>query len=302
MLTSFTRIIKTAITSLWRNRGLSVVSTIIMVITLIIISIFLSINIVTNKMTKALEKRIDIVAYLRDEASDEQINSIKRMLSNRSDVLEVEYISKEEAYNRWQLRYRDNEKIRNAVTADNNPLPRSLEIKTKKTEDLEEVARVLEDRNYSIIIRELSYSKNRDTINRLIRITSFIKIAGWSLSAIFILISILVIYNTIRLTIFARSDEIEIMKLVGASDWYVRGPFIAEGIAYGIMAMIVASILLFAAFQIVMPQAKQYLGEFDLGGGYLGINFGLVVAVQLAVGVILGFACSYGAIKRYLNK
>ena len=301
MLTSFNRIIKTAITSLWRNRGLSAVSTVIMVITLLIISIFLSINIVTNKMTKSLESRIDMVAYLKDEASEEQITGIKKMLSARSDVLEVEYVSKQEALLRWQERYRDNDKIRDAVSAENNPLPRSIEIKTKKTDDLEEVARVLEDRNYSSVIRELSYSKNRDTINRLIRITNFIKIAGWSLSSIFIIISILVIYNTIRLTIFARSHEIEIMRLVGASDWHVRGPFIAEGIAYGIMATIIAAILILAAFQIIVPQVKDYLGEFDLGGGYLGINFALVILVQLLVGVVLGFSCSYSAIKRYLR-
>lgn len=301
MLTSFTRIIKTAGISLWRNRGLSLVSTLIMVITLIIISIFLSINIVTNKTTKALEARIDMVAYLKDEASEDQIATLKKMLSNRSDVMGVVYVSKDEALRLWTERYRDNDKIRNAVTAENNPLPRSLEIKTKKTQDLEEVARVLNDRNYSAMIRELSYSKNRDSINRLIRITNFVKVAGWSLSAIFIIISILVIYNTIRLTIFARSNEIEIMRLVGASDWYVRGPFIAEGIAYGILAMIVASILLYVAFQLIVPQAKLYLGEFDLGGGYLGINFGFVILVQFFVGVLLGFGCSYSAIKRYLK-
>lgn len=255
----------------------------------------------TNKVTKSLESRIDIVAYLRDEAADDQVTTLKKMLSNRSDVLDVEYVSKDEALKRWQERYRDNDKIRNAITADNNPLPRSLEIKTKKTSDLEEVARVLEDRSYSFVVRELSYSKNRDTINRLIRITSFVKIAGWTLSGIFILISILVIYNTIRLTIFARSNEIEIMRLVGASDWYVRGPFIAEGIAYGIAATVIASLLLIVTFNLAIPQVKQYLGDFDLGGGYLGINIWMVVLVQFIVGVMLGFLCSFTAIKRYLK-
>lgn len=301
MLTALTRVFKTAGVSLWRNRGLSIVSTLIMVITLIVISIFLSINIVTNKVTKALEDRIDMVAYLKDEASEDQIATLEKMLTNRSDVLHVVYVSKDEAYQRWQTRYRDNDKIRSVVTKDNNPLPRSLEIKTKKTESLDDVAKLLSTRDYSFVIRELSYSKNRDTILRLIKITNFIEIAGWSLSAIFILISILVIYNTIRLTIFARSDEVEIMRLVGASDWYVRGPFIIEGIAYGIIATVIASAILLISFQITLPYAKQYLGDFDLGGGYMGINIWLVILVQLAVGMLLGFACSYSAIKKYLK-
>jgi len=301
MLTSFVRILKTAMVSLWRNRGLSLVSTLIMVITLIIISVFLSINIITSKVTKSLEDRIDMAAYIKDEASEEQVTALKRMLSNRSDILQVRYISKDEALSRWKERYRDNEKIRDAISAESNPLPRSLEIKTKKTSDLEEVAKVLSVKDYSAIIRELSYSKNRDTINRLIKITNFVKIAGWSLSIIFILISILVIYNTIRLTIFARSKEIEIMRLVGASDWFVRGPFIVEGVSYGILATIISSFLVILTFKLSLPFAKQYLGDFDLGGGYMGINIGMVIFIQLVVGVLLGFACSFSAIKKYLK-
>jgi len=301
MFTSLLRVLKTAGISLWRNRGLSLVSTLIMVITLVVISIFLSINIVTNKITHVLEERIDMVAYLKDEASDDQITTLKKMLENRNDVVQVVLVSKDDAYNRWQLRYQDNEKIRSVVTKENNPLPRSLEIKTKKTENLEDVAKILSDRDYSFMIKELSYSKNRDTILRLIKITNFVEIAGWSLSAIFIIISILMIYNTIRLTIFARSNEVEIMRLVGASDWYVRGPFIIEGIAYGILATIVSSVLLLVSFQIIVPYAKQYLGDFDLGGGYLGINIWMVILVQLVVGMLLGFSCSYSAIKKYLK-
>lgn len=272
-----------------------------MVITLIIISIFFTINIVTGKVTRALEDKIDIAAYIKDEASEEQINALKKMVSNRNDVLQVKYISKDEALSIWQERYKDDEAIRNAVTKDSNPLPRSLQIKTKTVEDLEEVAKILSDRDYSGIIRELSYSKNRETINRLIRITFMIKLAGWSLSVIFVIISVLVIYNTIRLTIFARSNEIEIMRLVGASDWYVRGPFITEGVIYGVAATVISSILLFATFRVGLPYVKQYLGDFDLGGGYLGVNVLLVILLQLLVGIILGFACSYYAIKKYLK-
>ncbi len=301
MLTSFLRVLKTAAISLRRNQGLSIVSTLIMVITLIIISIFFTINIVTGKVTRALEDKIDIAAYIKDEASEEQINALKKMVSNRNDVLQVKYISKDEALSIWQERYKDDEAIRNAVTKDSNPLPRSLQIKTKTVEDLEEVAKILSDRDYSGIIRELSYSKNRETINRLIRITFMIKLAGWSLSVIFVIISVLVIYNTIRLTIFARSNEIEIMRLVGASDWYVRGPFITEGVIYGVAATVISSILLFATFRVGLPYVKQYLGDFDLGGGYLGVNVLLVILLQLLVGIILGFACSYYAIKKYLK-
>ncbi len=298
---AFTRIIKTALNSLWRNAWLSLASTLIMIITLIVISVFASLSVVTNRVTEALKQRIDMAAYIEDKATDNEVFALKKILELKSEVASVDYVSKEEALEIWQERNKDNPKIRDVVSKENNPLPRSLEVKTKNPEDLEKIAKMLESQEYAPLIKEISYRKNKDMIDRLIRITEFVKLFGWSFSVIFILISLLIIYNTIRLTIFARSEEIEIMKLVGATDWYVRGPFIAEGVAYGIVATVIASIILYIAFELIMPWAKQYLGGFDLGVGYLGISFYLVVLLQLAVGVVLGTACSLLAVKRHLK-
>ena len=295
------RIVKTAINSLWRNSWLSVASTLIMIITLIVISVFVSLTIITNKVTDALKDRIDMAAYIDDKVTQDQLYSLLKVISARTDVLSVIYISKDEALKRWQDRNSDNQKIRDVVTAQNNPLPRSLEIKTKNPEDLENIAKMLESQEYSPLIKELSYKKNKDMINRLIKITDFIKTMGVSLSIVFILISILVIYNTIRLTIFARSEEIAIMKLVGATDWYIRGPFVVEGVAYGILATFIASIVSYVAFKLLMPWAQQYLGGFDLGTGFLGVSFYLVVLLQLGVSIILGMGCSVFAVKRHLK-
>lgn len=295
------RIFRTALNSLWRNSWLSVASTLIMIVTLIVISVFVSLTIITNKVTDALKDRIDMAAYIDDKVTQDQLFALQKVISARTDVLNVDYVSKEEALKRWRDRNSDNQKIRDVVTADNNPLPRSLEIKTKNPEDLENIAKMLESQEYSPLIKELSYKKNKDMINRLIRITDFIKTMGWSLSIIFILISILVIYNTIRLTIFARSEEIAIMKLVGATDWYIRGPFIVEGVAYGILATTIASIVSYITFRLLMPWAQQYLGGFNLGTGYLGVSFAMVVLLQLGVSIILGIVCSVFAVKRHLK-
>ena len=300
-LVALKRIINTALNSLWRNSWLSIASTLIMIITLIVISVFVSLTVITNRVTEALKDRIDMAAYINDSVTQDQVYSLQKIISARTDVKQVDYVSKEEAMQRWQERNRDNPKIRDVVTAQNNPLPRSLEIKTKNPEDLEKIAKMLESQDYAPLIKELSYRKNKDIINRLIRLTNFIKVSGWSLSVVFILISILVIYNTVRLTIFARSEEIAIMKLVGATDWYIRGPFIVEGISYGVLATVISSILLYFAFRIIVPVARNYLGGFDLGEGYLGVSFGLVVLLQLAVGIVLGTACSVLAVKKHLK-
>lgn len=298
---TISRIFKTSMVSLFRNRWLSLASTLIMVITLITISIFASLSIVTNKMTENLKDRIDMVAYIEDSATMDQVSALQKILLAKTKVTNVTYVSKEEALSRWKDRNKDNENIKNIITETDNPLPRSLEIKTKNPQDLDEIDSFLSSQDYSPLIKELSYRKNKDLIDRLIRITNFVQIAGWSLSAVFVLISVLVVYNTIRLTIFARSEEIEIMKLVGATDWYIRGPFIVDGIAYGIAATIISSLLLFVTFQITMPVVKNYLGGFDMGDGYLGISFGLVVFLQFVIGVFLGAVCSILAVKKHLK-
>jgi len=301
MFTTLKRIIKTAVVSLWRNRWLSLASTLVMVITLIIISVFISLTVIANKITDGLEKKIDMAAYLEDTVSEDQIFELQKLITRREDVVSVNYVSKEEALLRWKARNVEDENLRDIISEDDNPLPRSLEIKTEEPEDLEEIADLLDDQAYSSLIKELSYKKNKDVVERLTKITGFISIFGWSLSGIFILISILVIYNTVRLTIFARSEEIDIMRLVGASSGYVRGPFLLEGVAYGIVGTIISSILLYFSFQIAMPWARSYLGGFDIGEGYLGVSFWVVILMQLCVGVLLGVFCSAFAIKKHLK-
>jgi cell division transport system permease protein len=118
---------------------------------------------------------------------------------------------------------------------------------------------------------------------------------------VFVLISVLVIYNTIRLTIFARSAEIEIMKLVGASDLYVRGPFVFEGMGYGIIGAIVSSIIFFFAFRLIVPAAENYLGLSNLNSNYLGISLALIIGLQFLIGLMLGTFCSVLAIKKHLK-
>lgn len=287
--------------SLWRNRWLSLAATLIMVLTLLTISIFVSLLFITNTTTEALREKVDMTVYFNDSTSKDQIFAIQNTLMTRSDIKNVKYISKEEALIVWQDRNSDDEKMRNIISADDNPLPRSLEVKTQNPEDLDNINTLLSANDYTPLIKNVSYRKNKDLIDRLVKITSFIKIAGWALSTIFVIIAILIIFNTIRLTIFARSEEIEIMKLVGASDWYVRGPFIVEGLAYGILGAILSSIVFYFAFKFTVPAAERYLGLSDMNSSYLGMNIVVLITLQVIVGLLLGGFCSMWAVKRHLK-
>lgn len=300
-LTSIYRILKTSVISLWRNRWLSLAATLIMVLTLFTISFFVSLLVVIDKTSTSLKDKVDISVYFNETTSKDQIFSIQNNLLSRSDIKTVDYISKEKALEKWRKMSTGDDKISGAISETFNPLPRSLEIKTDSPEDLENVNQFLSAADYKPLIRDISYRKNKDLVDRLVKITQFVKYTGWVLSSIFVLIAILIIYNTIRLTIYARSDEIEIMKLVGASDWHVQGPFIVEGISYGILASIISSVIMFMAFRLLLPVTEQYLGVGGVNSVSAGLNFGMVIGVQLFVGLILGIGCSLFAVRRHLK-
>ncbi len=299
-LVSFYRIAKTALVSLWRNRWLSIAATLIMVLTLVTISFFIILLLVTNKTTESLREKADMTVYFNDEATNDQIFAIQNILIARSDIKNVEYISKEKALEAWRSRA-GNEEIRDVVSESDNPLPRSLEIKTREPEDLENINNYLSTDDYKPIVKKISYQVNKNLIDRLVKITTFIKLVGYSLSATFVLIAILIIFNTIRLTIFARSEEIEIMKLVGGTDWYVRGPFVLEGVGYGILGAVFSSILLISVSRFTIPAAEKFLELKDLGNSYLGMNVVLLILMQFLIGLLLGGFCSIWAVRKHLK-
>ncbi|PIS07661.1 hypothetical protein COT78_02355 [Candidatus Berkelbacteria bacterium CG10_big_fil_rev_8_21_14_0_10_43_13] len=301
LVTTLRRITKTALVSLWRNRWLSLAATLVMVLTLFTVSFFVCLMIMVNSTTSMLRSKVDISVYFNDSVSNDQIFKIENTLLARSDVKSVTYVSKEKALEIWKSQNSDNTQLRDIISTDYNPLPRSLEIKTEQTEDLDAVNTFLSSKDYKPLIKEISYRKNKDLVDRLIKITNFIKYVGWTLSILFVVISVLIIYNTIRLTIYARCEEIDIMKLVGAGDWYVQGPFILEGVAYGVAAAIFSSLILYLTAHYSLPAAGNYLGIVNIDAIVAGISFWTIILSQLIVGVVLGTVCSVWAVKKHLK-
>ncbi len=298
---TFYRIAKMSLLSFWRNRWLSLAATLIMILTLITISFFVSLMLITNTTTQSLRDKVDMSVYFDESTSKDQISAIQNILLTRSDIKSVDYTSKEKALELWRKRNSENDKLRDIISETDNPLPRSLEIKTQDPEDMEKIYNFLNTNDYKPLIKDISYKKNKVLIDRLVKITNFIRLGGWAMSMIFVLISILVIYNTIRLTIFARKDEIDIMKLVGASDLYVRGPFVLEGMGYGLLGAMISSLLFAFIFKLTVPAVEQYLGLSNINSSYLGINVTLIILLQVLVGLMLGIFCSVLAVKKHLK-
>lgn len=298
---TFKGIVKLGLVNFWRNGWLSFAATFIMTLTLLTISIFLIFNLVINETTSAIKEKIDLSVYFQDNASDDQVQQLKLSLKSRNDVTGVNYISKDEAFSRWKDMQK-NEKIRDLVTAENNPLPRSLEVKAVSPESLDGIASFITTSQYNSFIRKISYQENKDIIQKLINITSFSRKMGLILSSIFMIISILVILNTIRLTIYTRGTEIEIMRLVGANDIFIRIPFIIEGLLYGFFATIISLFLIWLGLHLVSPMISRYLGDvsLDLEGFFVG-NLPWIALMELVVAVFVSTVCSLISISKNLK-
>lgn len=298
----FARVVKLGFVNFYRNVWLSAAASFMMMLTLLIVGAFLVLSMFSQKITNGIQEKIDLTVYFYDSATDQEIKDLSDQLALRPDVKSIHYVSKDEALTIWQIRNRTSPRIRELVTKDENPLPRSLEVKSKDPENLKTIADFSAGDSYKSIVRRVSYEENKATVERLIKITKTVDRFGWGLSIFFVLISILVVYNTIRLTIFSRKQEIEVMRLVGASDSYIRLPFMIEAMLYGLIATIVSILLITLAIVFIAPSVSGYLGDLNLSITKFYFSWlWLLFLIEFIIGIGISVICSLLAMKRYLK-
>lgn len=281
-----------------------------MTLTLTMISVSLLMTFLLRDTAANIRSKIDLTIYFRDDAvADAQITDLGNRLKTAANVASVHFINKTEALQIWN-RLPINENIKKPVTATNNPLPRSLAIKTTNPDTIPTVVTEVQtaDTGHLICSECVSYTQNKDTVNRLVSVTRFVQLGGLGLSLFFGIIAIFNVLNIIKITITARADEIEIMRFVGASNAFVRGPFVVEGIMYGLFATIITTLFLvivaalashslhgstgaLAFFQLINIDLFQYLMN----------HFWVLVVSQLAIGMLLGIVVSLFSLRRYLR-
>lgn len=302
MWNSFVRIFKMSWQSFKRNGWLSFAAIFVMTLTLFIIIIFVMLSFVLNMAISTVNQKMDISVYLKDDAQQEEVEMLRQEVANMTETKEARYISKKEALDIYKEKNKSKESLLSAFTEDENPLPASLEVKLQDPNKIETVVRVIEQDQFQNIVYKTSYRENRDVIDKLLSVTSYIKKIGFILSFLFIIISLLIIFNTIRIAIYTRRDEIEIMKLVGATSWFIRGSFLFEGIFYGVIATLVTILITYPFLLFFSSSFSKYVGDNSISLiGFYNKNILLFFFIQLLIGVLLGSISSYIALKRYLK-
>jgi len=301
MLTTLFRIIKYGFLGFWRNGWLSTATLSIIVLALLVFEGLIISNVLTKTALTSLQEKIDISVYFKSNTSEDDILKIKKSLESLAEVKGVEYISRDRALEIFKERHKDDPTITQSLEElKENPLLASLNIKAHNPKEYVTIADYLEKADFKVWFEKVTYAQNAIVIERLGRIIDTAEKGGLILIIFLALIAVLITFNTIRLAIYSSREEIGIMRLVGASNSFIRGPYVVEGIIYGLVAGILSVIIALPIIYFVSPYVKIFISEMNLWL-YFTSNLIGILGYQLLFGVGLGVISSVIAIRKYLR-
>ena len=290
---TFEYFIKEAVGSLKRNRLMSLASVSTVALSLLILGMFLVMVINLNNMASNLESQVQISVYLNEGLSDMEIREVGTRITKLAGVNQVIFINKEEALNRFKQRLGEQQSILKALDG-NNPLPNAFEVKMDKPEGVKPVAQAIAQ------FKGVENAKfGQEVVEQLFALTKMVRIFGVVLIGFLALAALFIISNTIRLTVFARRKEIGIMKYVGATDWFIRWPFLIEGMILGFGGALVAVVLLNQLYGALIQQVYESLAFLPLIPQYPFIT--TISIVLMLVGTLIGALGSNISLRKFMQ-
>ncbi len=301
MATTLARIIKYGFQSLIRNPWLTIATVLVMVFAIVVFEGLILFNVLTDKTIVALQDKIDIAVYFKSTAPEDNILAMQRSLEGLAEVSNVDYISRDKALEIFKARNADDAIIVNALNEiSQNPLLASLNIKAHDPKDYGTIAKYVGDPRFSSDVEKVTYTQSRAAIEQLTNIVDTAKRTGFFLTLFLAITAVLVAFNTIRLAIYSNKEEISIMRLVGGSNAFINGPYIVQGILFGILSALVGFLILIPAIHFASPHIQTFIPEVNLQSYFYSSFVGLL-GYQLLFGIILGVVSSGIAVRRYLK-
>ena len=300
------RTILAGLRGFYRNRTVSLSSIFILTITLSIVTSFYLLVAVFNYTLEQVKEKVDVRVYFTTDATEQQATDIKAKLLGLSDVKSVTYTSREQALDEFKKKHVGDQLTLQALDElGSNPFGASLSVIAKDTSRYEAIADQLSDGSGLLgddkgVIDKVNYYQIKDSIDKLNSIIGWTNTVGFWLSIIFVLMSCMIVYNTIRLAIFVYRDEIAVMKLVGASNMFIRGPFIVESLLYAIVATIITTIIFFPATVWVSQKTVFFFEGLNINAFYTA-HFIELTLTLLAFGSVLTVVSSFLAVRKYLK-
>jgi len=301
MLVSLKRIISNGWKGFSRNISLSLATIFIIVIVISLPTFLFLLNPASKILISDIKEKVDISVYFNEDTSSEDIFLVKTAVSEIPEVEEVEYISKEQTLDNFIKKHKDDPVLMESLTEVGiNPFLSSLNIRAWQASQYEQVTKFLETGPFGNLINKVDYHQRKPVIEKIFSLISNINKAGILFASVLGFIAILVAFNAIRIAINNSKEEIEIMRLVGASNWFIRGPFLIQGVIIGSLAALIALLTTFGLCFLITPKVKLIAPEISVFSLFIS-NLGGLILIQLATGIGLGVFSSMIAVRKYLK-
>jgi len=300
------RIFTNGAKSFMRSGSVSFATVLIMTVTMIIIGLLIFLSAILSTTLTSIKDKVDVNVYFVTNAAETDIFALQQRIESLPEVAEVTYTSRDVALEEFKERHADDQLTLQALEElGENPLGASLAIKAQNPEEYEGIVNFLADEptltadGISIIDR-INYYQNKVVIDRLTGAIRATERAGAAIAILFAFASIVIVFATVRLAIYTARDEIGVMRLVGASNAYIRGPFIVACVMAGVIAAVIALLLFYPALWYAGKSLTVWLGGFNLFSYYIS-NFPKIAGILVGSGIVLGGISSFFAVRRYLK-
>lgn len=286
-------LMKEAFVSLKRNALMSFASISTVAVSLLVLGAFGILGLNMGYMVSALETQVEVTAYMKDDVNADALKQIENRLKNIDGVTDVAFVTKAEALERFRNRLGEQASMLEALD-EQNPLPNSFEIKVDRPELVKPTAEAVEKMTG---VETVKYG--REVVDQLFQMTKMLRILGLVLLGFLVFATLFIISNTIRLTVFARRKEIGIMKYVGATNAFIRTPFLLEGMILGLIGGSIASVALYYAYAALLFEVHQVLSFLYLVPIYPFLF--IIGGILIIIGTLIGAIGSAISLSRYMN-
>lgn len=303
MITNLKRVLDFAINDFNRNKGISIAAIFVLTIVIMLVTGLFFFQGMAGYLTSMVQDKIDITAYFKDGVTEQDILDVKgELLKMSPNIKSIDYISKDQALAFFNEIHGDNAVLSRALQeVGDNPFLPSLNITTNGDPlQYASIANILQTSDFSKLIEKVDFSQKKTTIEKVYSITSNINLFGIILGIVLVIIAVLVVFNTIKLVIENSKEEISTMKTVGASDWFVKGPFAIQGIIYGIIAFLICIFISTVFAYFLSSKVETILPGFDMFSYFL-TNLWIFVLIQLGFGIGVGAVSALVVVKKYLE-
>ena len=299
---SFLRVVKFALQDIVRNSSLSMMTILVLILMLLSINTVVVIRLLTEEASANIKDRIDVSIYFDHSATDTQIEEVKSFIKSFPEVTDTVFYTREEVLDQFRKTYKDSQEIVGALDElEDNPLGATMVVKTRETSDYQKIITALGVPEYENIIESKTFQDTEKAISRIDMIMVQVERFSVALSIFFAIIAFVIIFNTIRISIYTQRIEISIKKLVGASNWFVRGPYMLVSIIFSVVSAVLTYLIMLLTANFLDPYIEVIIGKADFLTMYFNSKKMLLLGSQCAIVLVLTILSSLIAMRRHLR-